>query len=174
MVSPATAQELYKTDVTLCYPFIEAMVNTLKTQCSIAAKAGKPAFKEIQTEDRVEVFISATITTSTLLGSVTICFGKRIFLLLMGKMLGESYATITPELEDGAKELMNIVFNQAKKPLAVKGMAAIRSIPTIVFGENIRVRYLSRNQTIVLPFDTDIGPFSIEITTQEVSTSDKV
>jgi CheY-specific phosphatase CheX len=92
----------------------------------------------------------------------------------MGKMLGESYSSITPELEDGAKEMMNVVFNQAKKPLAQKGLAGYRSVPQVIFGEGMRIRYLTRGKSILLPFETEMGSFWAEITTQNITISDKV
>lgn len=167
-------QEQYSVNVKLCHPFIEAIVNTLKVQCGLTATVGKPAFKDLNSEDKPNVIIQATIANPSSLASVSIVLNTKVFLGIMGAMLGEKYTEITPDLEDGAKELMNIVFNQAKKPLAEKGFAAIRSIPSVIFGDNIRIRYLSRGAPVVLPFDTDKGHFSVEITTQEISASDSV
>ena len=167
-------KDLYTVDTRVVYPFIEAVINTLKGQCNCVAKVGKPSFKDINSEDRVNVLIQATLCNQTALASVTICCNNRFFFALMGRMHGTTYNKLSPEIEDGAKELMNILFNQAKKSLLEKGFAAIRSIPTIIFGDNILVRYLTRGQPMVLPFNTDIGHFSLEVSTQELSISDKV
>lgn len=173
-VSAVQLKEHYQTDVKLCYPFVEAMVNTLKVQCSIAATPGKPIFKDPAHDDKIDVLIVAGLNSPDKLGVVSIGFTKKVFLKLMSKMLGEIHSEITPELHDGAKELMNIAFNQAKKNLAEKGLVAIRSIPQITIGSALQTSYLTRGQTIVMPFDSDVGPFSIEITTQSVEISDSV
>lgn len=175
MANPASSlQELYKTNVKLCYPFVEALLSTIKLQCGVSGRVGKPIFKSPELEDRVDIAISASISTSDSMASVMLTFTKPVFLKLMGKMFGEIYTDFTPELEDGGKELINIVFNQAKKPLAEKGFAAVRSIPQVIFGNNMKVSYLTRGQTIALPIDTDLGPISVEITAQEISVSDSV
>jgi CheY-specific phosphatase CheX len=135
---------------------------------------GAPTFKDTSVIERTEVIICAAIATENLLTNFALCFEKRIFLHLMGKMLGESYSSITPELEDGAKEMMNVVFNQAKKPLAQKGLAGYRSVPQVIFGEGMRIRYLTRGKSILLPFETEMGSFWAEITTQNITISDKV
>ena len=147
----AAFKELYNVDVKLCQPFIDAVVSTLKLQCHVEARAGKPGFKDESIEDKSNVYIAANIATESTMGTVTVCFTNQVFLYLMGKMLGETFTTITADSEDGAKELMNVVFNQAKKPLAEKGMAAIRSIPTVIFGSQMRIRYLARSKTMRQP-----------------------
>lgn len=174
MGAPALNQDLYKVDVKLCYPFIEAVTNTLKVQCNLNVRTGKPVFKTTDFEDKPEILIMATIASKDTLASVAICFSNSVFLKLMGKMLGETYTQVTPEIYDGAMELMNIIFNQAKKALVAKGLSAIRSIPQIVFGRGLLVRYLTRGAQIILPFETEVGHFSIEISTQEISVSDSV
>ena len=167
-------KELYKVDVKLCYPFIEAITNTFKVQCNLNARVGKPSFKNFTEDDKADILIIATIATDKTMAQVVICLPNKVFFGVMSKMLGEPIAKMTPDLEDGAKELMNIVFNQAKKPLAEKGMAAFRSIPMVIFGEGVKLRYLARGQTVLLPFDTDVGPFNVEITTQDINISDSV
>ncbi len=175
MAAPALSPaDLYKVNAKLCYPFVEAIMSTLKVQCGVDGRLGKPAFKDRQSGDRADVLISTNITSPDLIVSISMCFPQSVFFKVMGKMLGEIFSEVTPDLEDAAKELMNIVFNQAKKPLTEKGMKAVRSIPLIVFGSKINQCYLTRGQTIALPVDTDYGPFSLEITTQEISVSDSV
>lgn len=170
-LSPA---DLYKVNAKLCYPFIEAMMNTLKVQCGTVGRVGKPAFKDRNSGDRADVIISTNLISTDLMASISLCFPQSVFFKLMGKMLGEIFSEVTPDLEDAAKELMNIVFNQAKKPLVEKGVKATRSIPMIVFGAKLNQCYLTRGSTIALPVDTDYGPFSIEVTAQDISVSDSV
>ncbi len=170
----ARAADLYKVDVKLCYPFIEALVNTMRIQCSMTAKAGKPLFMTPELAMKTDVLINANIATDKVQASVNVCMSKKVFLPVMSKMLGEKFLEITPDLEDGAQKLTNIIFSQAGKPLANKGMSAVRSIPVIIFGDDMRMRYLCRGQPIFIPFETEAGTMSIQISTQEVSQSDKI
>ncbi len=169
-----TTAEFYKVDVKLCYPFIEAVTHTLKVQCKVDARVGKPGFKRVTEEGRYDILIGATISSEKMLGQVVLCLTNKIFFVFMSKMLGRIVSKMTPEIEDGAQELMNIIFNQAKKLLAEKQLASIRSIPTIAFGEHVKLRYLTRGQTVLLPFETEHGAFNVEITTQDITTSDTI
>lgn len=175
MALPApTNAELYQVDVKLCYPFIEAVTHTLKVQCKVDARPGKPGFKRNSEEGRYDILIGATISSDKVLGQVVLCLTNKIFFIFMSKMLGKLITKMTPEIEDGAHELMNVIFNQAKKLLAEKKIAAVRSIPMIAFGEHVKLRYLSRGQTVILPFETEHGAFNVEVTTQEITTSDVI
>ncbi len=171
---PATSlADHYKINVRLCYPFVEAVLNTLQVQCSVSGRMGKPYFKTAEVDD-IDILISASLASVDTISCVTLCFTRPIFLAVMSKMFGQEYKELNPELEDAAKELINIVFNQAKKPLAEKGIAAVRSIPQVIFGDKMKISYLTRSQTIALPLETDLGTITVEITTQEVTVSDSV
>ena len=81
----------------------------------------------------------------------------------MGNMIGETYEVIDKELEDGAGELLNIIFGHAKAILNNKGYNIQKAIPTIVRGKDLAINHISSNKTIVLPFESPEGPFHIEI-----------
>jgi chemotaxis protein CheX len=159
--------ESSKIDVNFINPFIEGALETLKTQCSVNANAGKLFLKGKGPEITTDIAAVIGLTSSAFNGSVAICFPKEVFLVIMEKMLGEKQATITKELEDGACELLNIIFGQAKRVLNTKGYAIAKAIPTIVQGSGMAVRHLTPSPTIVLPFETGFGAFHIEIATQE-------
>lgn len=160
-------------DVKLCYPFIEAVCEVLSQQCHLNAQMGPVGFKEHSTE-ATDVAITGTLSTSASIASISICFPKAVMLGAIGKMLGETFTELNPEVEDAAMELANLIFNQAKGRLAKKGIQAVRSIPMIVLGMGTRLRYLSRQRTMILPVNTDIGKVIIEVTTQELTVSDTI
>ncbi len=160
--------ELYQFNVQLCNPLITAVINTLAIQCSIPGKYTIPRIKTDLQPDRTDVAIGAAIITKNLLAQVTLCMKRETFFKVMGKMFGEDYAQFTPELEDAAKELMNIVFNQAKQPLAARGIVATRSIPQIIFGDSFLLSYITPS-AMILPIHTEFGEIQIEITTQRAN-----
>ncbi|MBI4404493.1 MAG: chemotaxis protein CheX [Deltaproteobacteria bacterium] len=154
-------------DVRTVFPFIQATIDTLRVQCKIVVRPGKPYFKTKSENLPIDIAAVVGLASRTLNGSVAICFTKKMFLAIMGSMLDEKFEEITKEMQDGAAELLNIIFGQAKKMLNDKGYEVERAIPTIIRGDNITVTYLTTGQTIVLPFDTNLGPFHIEITTEQ-------
>jgi CheY-specific phosphatase CheX len=78
-------------------------------------------------------------------------------------MLGETYEELTKDLEDGAAELLNIIFGQAKVGLNEKGYKISKAIPTIIRGESLRMRHSSLQPTMKIPFTSAAGSFVIEI-----------
>jgi chemotaxis protein CheX len=158
--------EAPKIDVNFINPFIEGAVETLKVQCSFVATAGKPFLKGKGPDITIDIAAVIGLTSAAFNGSVAICFPEKIFLGIMEKMLGEKQTTITKELEDGASELLNIIFGHAKKILNQKGYAIQKAIPTIIRGKDMAVTHLTPNPTIVMPFQTELGSFHIEVATQ--------
>jgi len=156
-----------KLDISFINPFIDGAIETLKIQCSFEAKAGKPFLKGKGPEIKTDIAAVIGLTSATFNGTVALCFSESLFLIMMEKMLGEKNTSITKELEDGASELLNIIFGQAKKVLNEKGYKIEKAIPTIVRGSNLSVKHLSSNPTLVLPFETEFGIFHMEITTQD-------
>ena len=154
-----------KIDVNFINPFIEGAIETLKVQCSFSVVAGKPFLKGKGPSIKVDLAAIIGLASPAFKGSVAICFPKPVFLRVMEKMLDEKFTEITKDLEDGASELLNIIFGQAKKALNDKGYAIEKAIPTIVRGEGIEVKHLTPSPTLVLPFSTEVGAFHIEIST---------
>lgn len=153
-----------KLDVNFVNPFIEGALHTLKVQCNIETQAGKPYLKGHGPDIEPDIAGVIGLTSKGFVGSIAIVYPAATFLAIMGNMLGEKYDEITKEVEDGAGELLNIIFGQAKTTLNKNGYAVQRAIPTIVRGKELKVRHVTPRPTIVLPFKTAFGPFFVEIT----------
>lgn len=157
-------------DVQFFKPFVEGTLHTLKVQCSLEAKPGKPYFKGSEKEaENIEIAAVIGLTSNAFNGSITLCFPKNVFLTIMSNMMGETYSEITNELEDGAAELLNIIFGQAKKVLNEKDYSIQKAIPTVVRGSHIHTTHLTKNKIVVLPFTTERGNLYIEISTESKS-----
>jgi chemotaxis protein CheX len=153
-------------DVQFFKPFIDGTVNVLAVQCKMKATHGKPFIKGSQAQPPFEIAASIGLACSAFTGSITLCFPKDVYLLLMSNMLGENFTAITDELQDGAAELLNMIFGSAKVALNPKGYNIQMAIPSVIRGENLRTTHLTRKQVIVLPFITEKGELHIEISTE--------
>ena len=158
-----TTNRTSKVDVNFINPFIEGAVHTLKIQCSMEVAAGQLFMKGQGPEINVGIAGVLSLVSPDFNGSIAISFPEKTFLAIMGNMLGETYETIDKDLEDGAGELLNIIFGHAKAILNNKGYNIQKAIPTIVRGKELAVKHMSNNKTIVLPFESAEGPFHIEI-----------
>ncbi|NDG84724.1 MAG: chemotaxis protein CheX [Proteobacteria bacterium] len=96
-------------------------------------------------------------------GKVALCFPEKVFLGLMERMLGEAFPEITPELRDGAAEILNIIYGQAKVALNQSGPPVEMAIPAVIHGEELKNRTDGGGKVFVLPFTSDVGEFRIEI-----------
>lgn len=162
----------FKVDVNFINPFVDSTMNTLKVQCSVTVTPQKIYLKDVDDPfSNLNIAIAGVIglTSKAFNGSIAVCFPKETFLKVLSNMLGETYTDITKDVEDAAGELLNIIFGGAKVVLNDKGYGIEKAIPTIVRGTDLKVRHLSPNPTMVLPFDSSAGPFAIEISVDAVS-----
>ena len=164
----------YDFDVKLVMPFADAMTSSITNLCNINVIKKPLEFRPEGTSATADVAIALSVMSDSSLSSMAIIFKKEVFLKIVGKMLGEIFSDYSNELHDAAKELINIAFNAAKKKMVEKKIGGVRSNPEVWFGSNMQLSYLSRARTVILPFDTDLGPFCIEFTTQETTVSDRI
>lgn len=148
-------------------PFLEGTIKTLKVSCRIDAKPGKLFLKGTQPQPSFEIAGIIGITSPTFTGSITLCFPEKVYLSIMSNMLGETFTSLTPELQDGAAELLNMIFGHAKVVLNQQGHTIQKALPTIIRGANLQTSHLGNPRVMVLPFHTDVGELHVEISEQK-------
>jgi chemotaxis protein CheX len=155
-------------NVELINPFILSTIKTLETQCATEPKcAERPFIKGSRPLPPIEIAGIIGVTSPLFKGAITIAFPKETFLGIMSNMLGEPQKEITRDLEDGAAELLNIIFGQSKVILNEKGFGIEKALPTVVRAPDLNIRQYSQSPVIVLPFDSTCGAFFMEIVTEE-------
>jgi chemotaxis protein CheX len=151
-------------DTEFVNPFLGATLGVLKLQASTNAVAGKP-FMKSEASYLGDVSGVIGLVSESFSGNVVISFPKQTFLNIMSKMLGETYPDLTPELTDGAAELLNIIFGQAKIALNAKGYGIKTALPSVVSGKDHAVHTKTGGTSVVVPFESDSGNFFVEICT---------
>jgi len=154
-----------KYDAEVIMPFVDGTLETLKVQCSFEAKPGKPYIKKPSDDFESTIAIIAVIgmMSDKFCGSIGLCFTEKVFLKVMGNMLMEEYSEINNELEDGAGELLNIIFGQAKNILSQKGYSIEKAIPSVIRGDDLKIHHFSKSPTVIIPFESSEGNFYIQI-----------
>lgn len=143
--------------------FTLATVKTFEVQCQTPLE---PMPSVVKTrENKVPYDIAATmgLLGKQGNGAVALGFGEKTFLTILGKMLGETFDGITSDVEDGCAELLNIVFGQAKKVLSERGYQFGKTLPSIFIGDTLRVRQLTPQPAVLLPFKSEAGMLYLEI-----------
>ncbi len=144
-------------------PFLAATIHVLKVQAQVEASSGQIYMKkpgEVMTGDVSGVI---GIVSDSFNGAVVISFPEKTFLMVMSSMLGEEYTKITQEIVDGAGELTNMIFGQAKVVLNDKGFGIKTAIPSVISGKDHSLSAMTNGPVVVVPFTTPYGKFFVEI-----------
>ncbi len=153
-----------KYDVKLIKTFVEGAVDTLKIQCSVSSTVGKP-YKHSDNVSSLGVDIIGVIglTCKSFKGSMAICFPLKTYLGVMGGMLGETYTEMNSDIQDGAGELLNIIFGYTKRILNQEGYEIEMAIPSVIYGKNIEVQSDQSTTSVFVPLSTSVGDFYVKV-----------
>ncbi|WP_408095915.1 chemotaxis protein CheX [Peredibacter sp. HCB2-198] len=150
-------------DTEFINPFLTATLHVLSVQAQITAKAG-PIYKKKPTDSFYgDVSGVIGIVSDAFNGSVVISFPEKTFLNIMSGMLGEEYTEITKDILDGAGEITNMIFGQAKVVLNEKGYGIKTAIPSVISGKDHSLQGITKGPVIVVPFESTGGNFFVEI-----------
>ncbi|MDQ5985483.1 MAG: hypothetical protein CSYNP_01193 [Syntrophus sp. SKADARSKE-3] len=145
--------------------FLEATETVLKTMAFIEPKAGKAYLNR---DNTAKGDVSAIIgMTGTATGSMAISFSGSCILKVVSNMLGEEIREIGPEVKDAVGEITNMVSGVARQKLETQGFNIASAIPTVVSGINHSILHVLAGPSIIIPFETDHGPFVIDICLNE-------
>ena len=140
-------------------PFLAATVDTFRRMANTKVTPGKPY---LFTHQQNSKDISGVIGLSgTLKGAVVIGMPQAVALATVQRLIGTKYETLTPEVSDAMGELANIIAGYAKKDIT--GEEIQIALPTVVFGPKHVVSFPSDVPLVVIPFDSEIGSFVIEV-----------
>ena len=152
--------------------FIQATELTLQDLCRIPIRGHrrlKPG--ELSGKD-ISVAGLIGISSPAIQGSMSIQFPRSTFLDVMNGMLGEEMTELEPGMEDGAAELTNIIFGNAKVSLNENGFGIQMAIPTLLTGTSIQsvasteaegIEFKTDGESFYVVFDlkkktTDVAP----------------
>lgn len=144
-------------------PFLEATIYVLKVQAQIEAKPGKIYVKKDTSELSGDISGVIGLVSDSFSGNVIITFPEKMFLALMSKILRENFTTINKENADGAGELTNMIFGQAKITLNEQGYGIKTALPSLIVGKSHHFTGTKQELVVVVPFESDIGDFFVEI-----------
>ncbi len=145
-------------------PFVGAVQVALRVQASTPVTAKTPFVKKEPYDTGVMIAAIISLVSEDFTGSIALCFPQAVFLDIYNNMLGEKATEITKDIEDGAGELLNIIFGLAKANLNnQKGYTIQKAIPTVLTGEKLRISNSNTGTTVVLPFETKVGMFFMEV-----------
>lgn len=105
----------------------------------------------------------AGFNTTHLHGSIIFGVPKSTYLNLMARYFGEAPGSQNFETRDGASEVLNVIMGKMRAVLSTEDSAMRKAIPSTLLGKQVAVLPSFEKRSVILPYDTDVGPFYIEL-----------
>lgn len=154
-----------KPDVRVINPVLRSIVETLERMAGLEAKAGQAMLKT-DAVGRGNITGVMTITGEQVNGSIAISFGEDTVLKLTEKVLDEQHDKIDGPVIDMIGEITNMVVGRAAALLNQQGEMVKISLPTIIIGYQHLIAHKYDGPKILLPFQTELGEFHVEMVFQ--------
>ena len=142
-------------------PFLDSTVNVLSTMAAVHPIPGKPFLK--QQEETCGDVSGIIGLTGSARGSMAISFSTGSILQIVRNMLGEEHDSVDSDICDAVGELTNMVSGDARKRLEQEGLSITASLPTVVTGRDHVINHVLPGPSIIIPFDTEKGPFYVDV-----------
>jgi len=164
-VAPAPAEQ--PIDARLILPFVKSVRMVFWTMVRVQTTVLRPHLK---TEPAPSYDVSGIIGFSgDVVGSVVVSFQGAAARKLAARFAGSEMELNSPDFADAIGELANMVVGSAKKDLGVA--AAHITLPSVIIGAGHVVRRLSDVPCIVIPVQTPVGDFCVEVNIRTVPPS---
>ncbi|MFO0839849.1 MAG: chemotaxis protein CheX [Phycisphaerae bacterium] len=148
-------------DVKLINPFVESVDTVFRTMVGAT-----PVRKPVRIADGFgnrPCLTSIVGISGRMSGVVVLRFPPPTAKSLAGRMLGADPPAGGPEVVDAVAEVVNMVAGAAKAKFESDPPLQL-GLPTVVEGAEYRVKYPSKSVWLEVPFDSELGEFSLEIT----------
>ena len=144
-------------------PFIESVYELFNTMLGAQAKRGDIGVADNESNPRD---IMALIGLSgPARGMVAIAFPVGTALSIVNRLLGTETRVVDDTVSDAIAEVVNIVAGGAKAKFPISNCPPIDlSLPTVVRGNSYNVDYPSTSVWLEVPFQSDLGEFSLRVT----------
>lgn len=129
----------------------DATVSVFKTMTGISLEREKVTARD---HNYVSGDISAVIEMvgAPLSAKMALAFDKKVFLDVVGKMIGDEIKEITPDFHDAAAELCNQIYGVAKARLVDMGCPFQMAIPRVITGDDHKIQHDDSDYCVVTTF----------------------
>jgi chemotaxis protein CheX len=140
-------------------PFITSLRRTFETMLGCEARRGALSVKG---DCHASHLISGVIgLTGKAVGTVVLSLSEQVALKAASVLLMAEMAAVNEEVLDAVGELTNMIAGAAKAQLEELEMRV--SLPNVITGRDHLIHFPSNVTPIVIAFDTDWGPLSVEV-----------
>ncbi|MDP6468811.1 MAG: chemotaxis protein CheX [Pirellulaceae bacterium] len=141
-------------------PFLLATHNVFETMLQCELTRGELGITDqFQSQHEVSGIIGLSGEKGS--GTVVLSLARSVAVRATGMLLGIEKESIDEDVIDAIGELTNMVAGAAKSEL--ESLSMTLSLPMVVMGENLLVGFDKEVRPLVIPFECDWGPLSLEI-----------
>lgn len=144
-------------------PFIESVYELFGTM--LGAKATRGAVGVSKAAPRPRDIMALIGFSGPARGMVALSFPSSTALNVVNRLLSTDTKVIDDTISDGVAELVNMIAGSAKARFPVEdGVPIDLSLPTVVRGQSYDVDYPSGSVWLEVPFESELGEFSLRVT----------
>lgn len=150
-------------DIHFVKAFVDATIRVIFIQGKTLSRRGKISIKTTN-QQILSGPISGVIKVDSEVFpyEIIVSFTEKCYLKLISAMLGEEQVEISKDNRDGATEILNIIYGQARIVLNQQSASIKPQIPVLHVGCD----YPKDDRNIIhIPFESELGEFSIEVRT---------
>lgn len=151
-------------------PFIQSVTEVFENMLDCQVKMGNPGIAQEEAKGPPDI-IGVIGLSGTAQGAVAIKFPIKTALMVIGKMVGAEFRSVDSSIVDGVGEIVNIIAGNAKSKFP--GHSITLSLPTVVRGTICSMSNLKNAVFMTVPFETELGGFSILVTLKPVVVPEK-
>lgn len=148
-------------DVRYVNPFVESIDNVFTTMLQTVPR--RAALRVSDRNGSGAALTSLIGITGQVHGVVVLRFPPETALSLASRMLMSECAEVNDDVVDAISEVVNMVAGAAKAKFQCDPPLQL-GLPTVVDGANYRVKYPSKSVWLEIPFESDAGSFTLELT----------
>lgn len=148
-------------DVQYINPFIESIDSVFEMMLDLHPK--RNGIKLGAGDGKNSALTSLVGISGAVTGVVVLRFPELTARHVASRMLGSDIHEINAEVVDAVSELVNMVAGSAKAKFAYDPPLEL-GLPTVVEGREYKIKHPSRSVWLEVPFDSEAGSFTMEVT----------
>ena len=150
-------------DVRLINPFLESVINVYTTMLHVTPH--RSGLHMAQGGASPNSLVALIGMDGPAQGAVALHLPQTTALATVNHWLGMSMTEIDATVSDGIAELVNIIAGQAKTSFSEKlGSTVSLGLPSVIHGSDFQVKYPGKATWIEIPFESELGAFSLRVT----------
>lgn len=147
-------------------PFVDAVIKTLHIQYGTKAVLSRPYLKSEdppKSSMEADLALVMQLKGSTFSGHFSISFPGLMFKQMVARVFGEDLSLSYTKQGAKALDIGHMIFTSVQGASGEQNFRMEKGPSFFVTGKNLHLRCTNDDETMILPFQTEFGPFQVEL-----------